>query len=293
MNFFKRSMGAFVVMGLLCGPLAFAARNAKVITDQAKVFEFPRPDSQLIGTVIKDLSIQVSNSQTNGFFKSRIPGGKIGWISGSDVFVTTPEPSPEQLKDFDEKKKEGSAASLLDRKGRIRLQLTGGIHQVSFSGMPSGIDASDATSALGGSLEVQYALSSSIFAAGRAGYLSTSGSVVRLTSLPLQFGLSWVPISGNVFRFGMGVYGGVGLLTTFSIEKNDKLSEYASTGMIGTGNVQASIAISKRLAILLDVDYRLHSINAPASTDPLGLQLPEFTAGFGGLAGRLGFEIRI
>ena len=47
-----------------------AARNAKVVVNKAKVYEFPRPESKIISTIVSDFPIQVSNFQTNGFFKT-------------------------------------------------------------------------------------------------------------------------------------------------------------------------------------------------------------------------------
>jgi hypothetical protein len=289
----KKSIWFLMLLILFCSQAVLAARNGKVIVDQAKVFEFPRPDAPLIGTVVKEFPVQVSNFQTNGFFKVRIPGGKIGWISGSDVFVHTPEPTPEQLQAEAQPKPEQPVSPLVKVQDRIRLQLSAGIHHVSFSGLPSQISASDANGAFGGSLEAQYALSPSLYAAGRIGYISTSGAAVKLSSVPVQVGVSWVPLSWKSFRFGAGVYGGLGLLTTLTLQKNSNVSQYSATGLMGTGNLQVSYSISKKLSILFDADYRMHSLNAPASTDPAGLQLPEFTAQLGGLAGRLGVEIRI
>jgi len=266
---------------------AYAARNAKVIVDSALVYEFPKNDSAVIGKVTKDLSIQVSNQQTNGFFKTRITSGAIGWISGVDILVTTPEPKPEELNAATEKMK----TPLIGDSGRI--QLTGGLHLLGYSGLPATIVASDAKTATGASLELQFLVFQKIYLAGRVGYLTASGSEVSFTSVPLQAGLTFVPFHLNKFRIGVGAYAGLGLFTKFKITKNDKIAEYESIPLIGAGNVQLSYQLAKKWSLLMDVDYRLQSMQAPASSGTDGLQLPAYTLNLGGLAFRLGLEIRI
>lgn len=271
---------------------ALAARNAKIVVKSANVHSFPRPDSKVIGTISYDFPIQVSNFQTNGFFKTRIPGGMLGWISGSDIFVSTPEPTPEMLVAKPEKT-EPPASPLVELEDRSRIQLSGGLHFISMVGLPAGIDASDANTGIGGSVELQYSLVPMFFVAARIGFVNAAGSVVGFNSLPVQAGISFVPVSFERFRFGVGAYGGMALLTSLTIEKDGKKAQYDSSGFIGTGNVQMSYSLGKRVAILLDADYRLHSMDAPEGTSADGLQLPAFTSDFSGLSYRLGLELRL
>ena len=86
---------------------AHAAQNAKVVVDSATVYEKPQVDSKVVGTVNKDTTIAVSNVATNGFYKSRIPSGAIGWISGNDISTgaVTGAPAKAQTESSPKKKK--------------------------------------------------------------------------------------------------------------------------------------------------------------------------------------------
>jgi hypothetical protein len=66
---------------------AQAARLGKIVVDSAQVHQFPKDDSQSVGTVPKDETLAVSNLPIEGFYKARLKDGTIGWISGNDIFV--------------------------------------------------------------------------------------------------------------------------------------------------------------------------------------------------------------
>ena len=290
----------FMAFLLFVTQSAGAARNGKIITDQARVFEFPRMDAALVNTVPVDSPVQVSNQQTNGFFKVRIPGGQVGWVFGSDVLVTTPEMNPQLTekinKSTTERTPEGeqfqAQAPTPASDDRSRLQIYGGIQTIGFSGVPSSVDVTDAKNGIGVDLETQFQWWSMLYGTARLEYLSHSGSIVRFRSLPILVGLSFVPISTYFFRFGIGVSGGITPLTSFVITKNDLKADYSSIDWIALGNVQTSFRLSKRIALFMSGEYRMHQMNAPASSDPDGLLLPAFTANFGGIAYRAGFEFR-
>ncbi len=289
-----------IALVILAAHSAWAAKNGKIVSDQAKVFEFPRMDAALVSTVSIDSPVQISNQQTNGFFKVRIPGGQVGWIFGTDVLVTTPEMNPKLTEKINQSMTERSpdreefqahaAAPASD--DRSRLQIYGGIQTIPYSGLPGSVDASDAQSGIGVDLETQFQWWSMLYGTARLEYLSHSGSIVRFKSLPILVGLSFVPISTYFFRFGIGFSGGITPLTSFVITKNDLKAEYSSIDWIALGNVQTSFRLSKRIALLLSAEYRMHQMNAPASSDPEGLLLPAYTVDFGGIAYRAGFEFR-
>ena len=267
---------------------AQAARNGKVVVDSAKIFENPKPGSTVIDSVPKETPVQVSNTQTNGYFRVRVPGGTVGWISGNEIFVSTPE-----LKVEPETVAQKTAPDDdPEKEDRARIQLTGGMQLLNFTGIPAAIDVSDVKTGIGGTLEIQFKLMPMIYLAGRAEYYKKSGSIVSFSTFPLMAGLSIVPFSTKLFRLGIGAYSGAAIMTNLSIEKDGKKSEYSAFNFTGYGNIQASVALFSNTSFLLEGGYRIHTLNAPENTSADGLLLPAFEADFGGIIARAGFEFR-
>ena len=128
-----------IFIGIMFSMSVNAAQTAKVLVDNANVLEKPQPDSAVVGTVPKDTSIAVSNAPTNGFFKSRIPSGTIGWISGNDILTSaTPVASSESTPASTDTKKEKKKKNASDD-GGTRVLISGGLQMLSNGNFPSTI----------------------------------------------------------------------------------------------------------------------------------------------------------
>lgn len=285
---------------------AHAAQTAKVIVDTASVYDKPQADGVVIGTVLKDTSIAVSNAPTNGFYKSRIPGGAIGWISGNDILTGAVPAAAEAAKPAEtaeaapppKKKKKEAAVS-----DHSRIMISGGIQILNNTGFPTGVSNEGSKMGFGGTFEMQFKLSDQFYWGGRAEYFTSSSSQVisttvdqtlSFTTIPLMVGLMYVPVSNSDFRFGIGLYGGVSLLTSLKVTQattSESVSvNYSSSDLCFYGNLQGSYALTSSMSLLGDFGYRIHNSSYPASAD---LDVDAFDANFGGLVARLGVEFRM
>ena len=94
----KTIMVLGVIFISLSGFSSFAAQTAKVVVGSANLLDKPQAGGSVLGTVAQDTSISVSNAATNGFYKSRIPSGVVGWISESDILTgAAPAAKPEPI----------------------------------------------------------------------------------------------------------------------------------------------------------------------------------------------------
>jgi hypothetical protein len=66
---------------------ARAARQGKVDSDQAQVYEKPDQASSVVQTLKKDDSVSASNFPVQGFHKVRTASGKIGWVKLEDLVL--------------------------------------------------------------------------------------------------------------------------------------------------------------------------------------------------------------
>ena len=290
---------AIIVFGLVFGLSVNAAQTAKVVVENANVYDKPQADSSVVGTVPKDASISVSNVPTNGFFKSRIPSGVIGWISGSDILAAGVTPGAKTAAAVATKNPKDSNYT----SAQSRLLISGGLQTLNNTGFPSGISVTNSKSGYGGAIEMQFKINENFYWGGRAEYLlSSSSQAVSSTinqtfsfhTLPVMAGIMYVPIHKQKFRLGVGLYAGLSMMTSLTIAQSTTLSSatvtYTSTDICEMGNLQGSYSISSSLGILADVGYRMQSASYPASTS---LNVEAFKANFGGLVTRLGVEIKL
>jgi hypothetical protein len=288
-----------IFIGMMFSMSAQAAQTAKVLVDNANVLEKPQADSAVVGTVPKDTSIAVSNTPTNGFFKSRIPSGTIGWISGNDILTTAAPATAVTTTETKKERKKKSSSS----EGGTRLLISGGLQMLSNTGFPSTIPTTGAGTGYGGTVEIQFPINEQFYWGGRAEYyLSSSEQTVsasktqtfKFHTLPLMVGAMYVPIHNNNFRLGAGVYAGVSLMTSLTIAQSTSTASstvtYSSSDLCELINIQASYAASTSFSVLGDFGYRLHSAKYPLST-----QLPAvaFNPNYSGLVLRLGAEFKL
>lgn len=307
--------------------VSLAAQTAKVVVDSASVFDQPQITGFVVGTVPKDTTIAVSNAPTNGFFKSRIPGGVVGWISGNDIVTgaaatapstdATPAPTPEAavapeptpIKPVKASQKPVAQKKIEKKKNpddvtdHTRIMISGGMQILNNGGIPAAIPITGSKTSYGGTAEVQFKLSDQFHWAGRLEYYKgSSAQVVSAStsqtlayhSLPILAGIIWDPISKKDFRVGVGAYVGVALMTSLTVVQTSALVShtvtYSSSDLTEYVNLQGSYAVSSAFSILADVGYRLQSSSYPAST---ALSVAAFSANYGGIVARLGAEFRL
>jgi len=307
------SMIAFVFTSNFIGNISLAAQAGKVQVDTANLYEQPQPDSTVIGTVVKDTLIAVSNVQTNGFFKARIPGGVVGWISGNDVLagpgvVDSAGPIPTPIP------KEGNASpvtqktALPERKKRddtvidhSRVILSGGIQYLANSGFPSVIPVTGSQLSEGGALELQFHLAGRFHIAGRVDYFTGSSSQVvsggtqtwSYHSIPVMAGIIYDPWSKSNFRLSVGAYLGAAFMNTLTLTQASlQPVTYSSTDLCEYLDVQFSYAVSLPFSILVEAGYHIETASFPAATSTAAIVAPAFKPNFSGPVGRVGVEFR-
>jgi hypothetical protein len=291
---------AILAFGLVLGLSVQASQSAKVLVDSASVLDKPQIEGTVVGTVPKDTSIQVSNVPTNGYYKSRIPSGVVGWVSGNDILtggapaaaVADAGAAPKRP----EKKKRGSE-SVSDHS---RILISAGLNILSNGGFPPQIPTLGSTSSLGGTFEMQFKLSDSFYWAGRAEYFTGSSTQVLTAAktqtwafheIPVMGGIIYSAISKPDFRLGIGGYVGVALGTSLTITQGALAPvTYTISNLCEYLNVQGSYAISSSVSILGEAGYRLQSASFPAAAS---LSAAAFSANFSGIVSRLGVELRL
>ena len=312
-----------VVLGIFSGILfsneSNAAQTAKVVVDSANVYDQPQDSGSVVGSVPKDTTIAVSNVPTNGFFKSRIPSGVVGWISGNDILTgaaattpapeaaVVPEPTPvKPIKDGQKAaapKKPEKKKSADDVSDHSRILISGGMQILNNGGLPAGIPITGSKTSYGGTVEMQFKLSDLFHWGGRLEYFTGSSSqVVSSTvtqtmafhTLPVMGGIMFDPISKADFRVSLGAYVGVALMSSMTVVQTSSLVShtvtYSSSDLCEYVNAQGSYAIASAFNLLGEFGYRLHSASYPAST---ALSVPAFSANYGGIVARLGVEFRM
>jgi len=284
-----------ILIGQLFAFSVFAAQNAKVLVDSAKVYDKPQADGKVVGTVTKGVSLAVSNLPTSGFYKTRIPSGAIGWVAGSDISTSTaPEAASAQVK---KKKSENRTVD------QSRLLISGGLQILSNSGFPSNIPNTNSKSGYGGTIEAQFKYNELFYWGARAEYFSSSSAqaisstntqTLNFHTLPLMLGAMYVPINKPNFRLSFGLYGGVAMMTSLAVTQSlsGAAVTFTSTDICEYVNAQSSYGISSNMSILGEIGYRMHSASYP-STLATSLNAPAFSANFGGIVARLGVAFKI
>ena len=305
-----------IMIGMMFGFLSVvsvhAAQPAKVIVEMANVYDKPQEGAAVVGTVPKDTSIAVSNVATNGFYKSRIPSGAIGWVSGNDILAGTPAaeeatpeatPAPtEKQKPVAKRKREPPHAPAVEG-DHSRIILAGGMQFLSNTGIPATIPITGSTSGFGGGVEFQFKLSQLFYWAARAEYLFSSSSQVvsaattqtfKFHTLPVMGGIIFSPSFSRDFRIGVGAYAGIAVMTAMTITQVTGATTgslpYTSGDLCEYVNLQGSFTLSPGIGLYGETGYRLHSASYPASVTPV---MAAFTANFSGIVARLGVEFKL
>jgi hypothetical protein len=291
-----------------CFQIAFAAQNARVISDQAEVLEQPQSKARVIVTLKKNAALIVSNLPTENFYKTRLSDGSFGWLSGDQIktesagnqqiergFELEGKNDPLDPRPRDEKQLWWSHARVLLGYGLQNLSLD------PLAGLLRGVDQVRLTNAV--SAELQFQIWEFLAWATRVEYRfsSASGVVlddgstreVKYSAVPLSVGLIVSPLEWGVVRVGAGIYAGLAignrLDITDSLNGNVARLSYSSTNPMFQGLVQASVGLSRRWGLLVEGGYTIQKATYPAST---AFNLPQVDVNFGGFVSRLGIEFR-
>ncbi len=304
-----------LIIGLaifLCSS-SFAAQLGKVIVDTANVLEYPKAGSKVISTVKRNAVLQVSNLATEGFYKSRLPSGDVGWISGNDVFVL-PAGSPAEVgappgeaplrKKESESKKEDPDEFWGDG---TRIQVGYGLKYTVYGGLSDYFTSVDGLN-YGQTIKIElqrkwfyllyWALRVELNTAQTGDQQLNATTVQRIKefSVPIQLGVLFHPIHARKFRLGFGVYGGASVANYTEVEQEvssvSNTVRYSSMDPLGSGVVQVTYGLTKALGIYGEFDYRYHVTGEQNSTTVLG-PIPGFQIDYSSYLVRFGLELRL
>jgi|GEM_PF-3108863 len=314
---------------------AHAAQLGTVIVDEAAVRVYPQAKSESIGTVHRDQKLAVSNLPTEGFYKVRLPDGEIGWISGNDVFVGAQKPtragsdlreSPDTTDDAstdasapaDEtaasesspptRKKARKELKELDGYpgdySRILLMIGG--QWPSYNGFKQKFVTEGIDPGYGGTLEFQFRMSKHFHWATRAEFTFSSVNskdlgggttqTLKQSSIPLQLGINYSPVTNRGFRLGLGVYAGMVVSSSMVVSQSTSTLteqvEYSSVDPTALGMIQMSFGLGKHIAMIGELGYRYEKTGTLPKTTRFGGNIGEISIDYSGPVGHVGFEFR-
>ena len=300
MKRYQALVGLAVVFTFFWVDTALAARKARVVADQAAVVQYPKPNANILTRIDKGIEVNVSDRPTQGFYKVRAPDGRIGWISGNDIFVPPNESVPLEPYGKIREKREKSATL----KEHSRLAIALGVQNLSFSGLPPAFDSTAMNPGTNLLVEMQFGISDYFYWALRGEVLRAStgerglGNGVTeqlsLFSIPVQLGIDFSLIRANRFLLGLGLYAGL-TYANFTIAQTTATqgteATYTSFDPTGTLALHANIGISRRLGIYLEAAYRYEQSGDFNSTTSFG-GVPSFQINYSGTTARAGVQFR-
>jgi hypothetical protein len=186
---------------------------------------------------------------------------------------------------------------------RILLML--GAQYPAYAGFKEYYITQGITPGYGGVLEFQFQMSKHWHWATRAEFnFASVGSkdignsttqTLKQSSIPLQLGLNWSPVTSKGFRFGFGVYGGMVVSSTITVAQTvgttTQQAEYSSVNPTGLGVVQMSFGLGSHVAIILEGGYRYEKTGTLSASTLFG-GIPALQIDYSGPVGHLGFEFK-
>ena len=313
-------------IGLFAVSAAHAAQVGTVIVDEARVRVYPQAKSESIGTVHRDQKLAVSNLPTEGFYKVRLPDGEIGWISGNDVFVGANGPAkvgndlregPDTSGDSSvddvsvppvKIKKSREALKELDGYpgdySRILLMIGG--QWPSYDGFKQKFVTEGIDPGYGGILEFQFRMSKHFHWATRAEFTFSNVNAkdigggktqtLKQSSIPLQLGINFSPVTSREFRLGLGLYAGMVVSSSMVVSQSsstlNEQVEYSSVDPTALGVIQMSFGLGKHIALIGEVGYRYEKTGTLPATTRFGGNIGAISIDYSGPVGHAGFEFR-
>ena len=309
----------FVILNFsLFSENAFAARAAKVIVKVAVLHEFPQAKSKVIGKLNQDEAIAVSNKPIEGFYKTRLSTGELGWISGNDVLISEAS-SGEKKSNVENAEEETPIEKIREERqnkrnsfrDRTRLMVMYGIQNFNYGDLLTlfSANASELNPGKGFTFELQYHLSESFrwairvetFSAKAADRAVSANNIqsIQMSSIPILFGVNYSPISFKRFRLGVGTYLGISTFNSTTVQRtggdNPGKVIYDSYDPCAELNLQGNLGLSKHIAFVFDFAYHYQKSASQKETQyfsTTGTTTPSFTIDYSGMVYRGGLEFR-
>ncbi len=304
-------MKKYLIFAFLVGHSALAAQIGKIVVDEASVYEFPQRSAKVVGKLPKGAEQTVSNLPTDGFFKTKLSTGDIGWISGNDILVGTGgAPASSKPKAPGAKRREIVSEDEISpnrfKADKYRIQLGYGFQNLAYGGLSSQFQKTvDLNYGKSFGIEIQRMISESLHWAFRAEMYSSKtgtqdlGSSTTQTleqySIPIQLGLIYSPIYSKRFRLGLGAYFGVAPVSYTTVSQTTTTDtntiKFNSMDPVGTASVQAVYGLGRAFGVLGEMAYHYQTTGSLPATTVLG-SIPSFKINYSGWQMRLGLEIR-
>jgi hypothetical protein len=121
---------------------------------------------------------------------------------------------------------------------------------------------------------------------------------IKSHSVPIQIGFIFHPIHARKFRLGLGLYGGVSLVTYTEIEQTVSSTtnsvRYSSIDPVGTAVIQGTYGLGKVLGLFGEIAYRYHSTGTLDTSSVLDSNnpIPAFKLNYSGILLKGGLELR-
>jgi hypothetical protein len=314
----SRSMNR-ILFSFFCFTLssvALAAQTAQVIVPSANVYLYPAASSKVLAKLGQGDSIVVSNLPTEGFFKTRLRTGDMGWISGNaPLMPNAAPPAPEaEVRHKPKKKLSHVEEQVPDGEDSFRALVGYGISRLSYAGGFQ--DRFQFTQPLNSakdlSFEFQFRMKRKLFWAVRIEYISTSsqgnftsggvaitsGAQTISTSLiTVQPGIVWSPIYTENSRLGIGAYLGLDVGNT-TVQQTPTSGTgisipYAGEQPVATIAAQYTYGLSDAFGVFGELGYRYDRTGKFGQTTGVTAAPSDFLIDYSGAVFKLGLEIRL
>jgi hypothetical protein len=309
----KRSnvLALLILSSVLSVPLAHAAKDLVVRAGEAKIYEQANRGSAEIETVARGTKLRVGNNPKGGFYKTKGPSGKIGYISAT-AFGGGGSKTPV---DNGRTPRKARTASRASRSGvpTSSFAIFGGM---TIGSQPS-ITATDFLPLsvlkfpLGFNARYQHRISDMFTAGVELDYFMASGSGLaddttttieaKLSGLPVSVSIYYDDISGSPFYAGLAI--GYFMSSTFTyseISTSETLTDtVSSANLMFRGLVGFRMALSDTMTLNAEAGYQmakgpeLNTADSPADeqlSDTFPNGIPPFSIDWSGFLLRAGVQ---
>ena len=172
-------------------------------------------------------------------------------------------------------------------------------------GYPSVIPITGSQNSFGGTAEIHFPINELFSWAGRVEYFlgssaqtvsATTTQTLKFHTLPVMLGFIYSPLLNSNLRISAGVYVGVALMTSMTVNQISSIINstvtYTSSDLTELVNLQGSYGLSSSIGALLDIGYRLQSSSYPDGSATI-TGATAFKANYGGIVARLGLEFKL
>ncbi|MBI2712561.1 MAG: SH3 domain-containing protein [Bdellovibrio sp.] len=297
----------FFLLALFTIPAAFASRLAVVDVDQVEVFEAPRRDAKVVGTLKKNTEVLASNHPTDNFHKIKTKDDLKGWVLADTLILhEIPEGAPERTMASDDKSPEVTNERVHHHKAEpnFKAKVFGGADFYNAAGIIRNFN--NFTLGYDFGAEFHFILNPT-FSVGLRGESifnsanltdSTSGNVfnVSISSLPILVGLEASLVDEDGFSIHLGVFGGYAFLTQVisTAVATSSAGTSSSGALTGLGKLDFRFRIFKVLGVLIEGGYRFletPTLVAPTTGDGAAVFNSTYTINLTGPYAGLGLGV--